>query len=195
MAATASSDLAGEPAPGRRQPRLARWAERHGKWLIILGPLLFLVLFFLVPFLFAFKISFAEAVIGIPPFSQLLSILPDDKIGLTISLANYRYLLTDDLYIVSYLYSLRTALLSTLICLLLGYPMAYAMARAPRATQQILLLLVILPFWSSFLLRVYALEGIIRENGLVNTALLWLGVIDQPLQIMRTTFAVYLGIV
>jgi len=84
---------------------------------------------------------------------------------------------------------------STILCLLIGYPMAYAIARSSKATQNILLLIIILPFWTSFLLRVYALEGIIREGGLLNTVLLWLGIIHHPLQIMRTSAAVYLGIV
>jgi putrescine transport system permease protein len=103
--------------------------------------------------------------------------------------------LTDDVYIVSVLYSLRTALFATLICLLVGYPMAYAMSRASKSTQNILMMVIILPFWTSFLLRVYALESLIRDNGLLNAALLQLGVIDHPLRMMHTTFAIYLGIV
>ena len=119
----------------------------------------------------------------------------DWHIHLTLNLGNFKYLLTDEVYGLSYLYSLKTAFFSTIICLLLGYPMAYGIARTSKSMQSILLLIIILPFWTSFLLRVYALEGIIRETGLLNTALLWLGVIDHPLQIMRTTFAVYLGII
>ena len=169
--------------------------ERHGRWLIILPPLVFLFVFFLIPFGFALKISFAEAALRIPPFSNVFSATPDHKLHLVLSLANYKYLLTDEVYVVSYLYSIKTAFFSTLLCLLIGYPMAYAMARSSKATQSILMLVIILPFWTSFLLRVYALEGIIRDNGLLNTALMWLGVIHEPLKIMRTTFAVYLGIV
>jgi putrescine transport system permease protein len=158
--------------------------ERHGYWLIIAPPLLFLIVFFLIPFAFALKISFAETAIS-----------PDHHINVILSLSNYKYLLTDEVYAVSYIYSLKTAFFSTLICLLIGYPMAYAMSRSSKTTQNILLLIIILPFWTSFLLRVYALEGIIRENGLLNTALLRIGLIDHPLKIMRTTFAVYLGII
>src|SRR6202167_1147763 len=168
---------------------------RPGRWLIILPPLIFLLIFFLIPFVFAFKISFAEAAPRVPPFTDVISFTPDHHLHLAISLGNYRYLLADEVYGVAYLYSLRTAFFSTLICLLLGYPMAYAMSRSSKATQSILLLIIILPFWTSFLLRVYALEGIIRENGLLNTALLCFGLIDHPLKIMRTTFAVYLGII
>jgi len=166
-----------------------------GRWLIILPPLLFLLVFFLIPFAFAFKISFAEAAPRVPPFTDVISFTADHHLRVAISLGNYRYLLTDQVYGIAYLYSLRTAFFSTLICLLLGYPMAYAIARAPRSTQGLLLLIIMLPFWTSFLLRVYALEGIIRDTGFLNTVLLHLGLISHPLHIMRTSLAVYLGII
>jgi putrescine transport system permease protein len=172
-----------------------QWFAKHGKWLIILPPLLFLFVFFLIPFAFALKISFADIAVKVPPFTDILRVGPDWHIDLNLDLANFKYLFTDEVYGLSYLYSLETAFFSTLVCLAIGYPMAYAISRTSRSTQSILLLIIILPFWTSFLLRVYALEGIIRESGLLNTALLWLGVIDHPLQIMRTTFAVYLGII
>jgi putrescine transport system permease protein len=174
-------------------PRQGR--RRRTRWLIILPPFLFLLVFFLIPYTFALKISVAESTISVPPFSNLFTRTADGHLALTFNWDNYKYLLTDDVYILSYAYSLRTAFFSTLICLILGYPMAYAMARAHKSLQNILLLIVILPFWTSFLLRIYALEGIIRENGLLNTALLRIGVIDHPLQIMQTTAAVYIGIV
>ncbi len=166
-----------------------------GRWLIILPPLIFLTIFFLIPFAFAFKISFAESAAHVPPFTDLISSTAGHHLRLNVSLGNYRYLLTDEVYGVAYLYSLRTAFFSTVICLLLGYPMAYAIARSPKATQSALLLIIMLPFWTSFLLRVYALENIIRDNGFLNTALLHLGIIRHPLHIMRTSVAVYLGIV
>ena len=169
------------------------WAP--GRWLIILPPLLFLLIFFLIPFAFAFKISFAEAAPRVPPFTDVFSFTPDHHLRIAISLGNYRYLLTDEVYGVAYLYSLRTAFFSTLICLVLGYPMAYAIARAPKSTQGLLLLIIMLPFWTSFLLRVYALEGIIRDTGFLNTVLLRLGLISHPLHIVRTSLAVYLGII
>ena len=190
-----ADDGTGRAAAPHLRRGLARIVDRYGRWLIILPPLLFLLLFFLIPFGFALKISFAEAALRIPPFSDVVSASADHKLHIVLSLANYKYLLTDEVYAVSYLYSIRTAFFSTLLCLLIGYPMALAMSRASKATQSILMLVIILPFWTSFLLRVYALEGIIRDQGLLNTALLWLGVIDHPLKIMRTTFAVYLGIV
>ena len=171
------------------------WLMRNGKWFIILPPMLYLLIFFLIPFAFALKISFADTALRVPPFTDILSISPDRHIHLTLSLSNFQYLFTDEVYGLSYIYSIRTAFFSTLICLAVGYPMAYAIARTSKSTQSVLLLIIILPFWTSFLLRVYALEGIIRETGLLNSALLWLGVIHQPLKIMHTTLAVYLGII
>src|ERR1700741_4337613 len=169
------------------------WAP--GRWLIILPPLLFLLVFFLIPFAFAFKISFAEAAPRVPPFTDVISFTPDHHLRLALSLGNYRYLLSDEVYGIAYLYSLRTAFFSTLICLALRYPMAYAIARSPKSMQGVWLLIIMLPFWTSFLLRVYALEGIIRDNGFLNTALLHFGLISHPLRIMRTNLAVYLGII
>jgi len=172
-----------------------RLLERPGRWLIILPPLLFLTVFFLIPFAFAFKISLAETAPRVPPFTDIFSRSADGHLQLSVSLANFKYLLTDEVYGVAYLYSLKTAFFSTLICLALGYPMAYAISRASKTTQSILLLIIILPFWTSFLLRVYALEGIIRDGGILNTVLLRVGLISEPLKIMRTSVAVYLGII
>src|SRR6202161_2319825 len=173
----------------------ADWLKGRAKWLVLLSPLLYLVVFFLIPFAFALVISLADTAVRVPPFTDILSISPDWHIHLTLNLGNFKYLFTDEVYGLSYFYSIKTAFFSTLVCLALGYPMAYAISRTSKSTQSILLLIVILPFWTSFLLRVYALEGIIRETGLLNSALLWLGIIHQPLQIMRTTLAVYLGII
>lgn len=165
------------------------------RWLIILPPLLFLLTFFLVPFLYTLKISFADSVIRIPPFSDIFTRAPDHHLRLMLSLANFRRIFTERLYVLAYLFSLRTALCSTLICLLLGYPIAYAIARARPATRNILLMVIILPFWTSFLLRVYALEAIIDNDGLLNTVLLHLHIISHPLVIMHTNFAIYIGII
>src|SRR5476649_2646655 len=163
--------------------------------MIILPPLLYLLVFFLVPFAFALKISLSETALRVPPFTDILTLSADGHPHLALNFGNFKYLFTDEVYGLSYLYSLKTAFFSTLICLALGYPMAYAIARASKSTQNILLLIIILPFWTSFLLRVYALEGIIRDNGILNTVLLHLGLIHEPLRIMRTTLAVYLGII
>jgi putrescine transport system permease protein len=174
-------------AAGRRQ--------RRGAWLLILPPMLFLSVFFLLPFAFALKISLADAAIAIPPFTRLLATTPDGHIAITLNLDNYRILGSDPLYILSYATSLRTAALSTLLCLLIAYPMAYAIACCRRVTQTALLLLVVLPFWTSFLLRVYALENIIGEYGLVQKCLAFLGLTHGPMHLMHSQAAVYIGIV
>jgi len=171
------------------------WLKRRGKWLIILPPLAYLLVFFLIPFGYALIISLSDTAIRVPPYSDIVSVRPDWHINLSLNVGNFKYLFVDEVYGLSYLYSLKTALFSTLICLGIGYPMAYAIARSPKSAQGILLMLIILPFWTSFLLRVYALEGIIRETGLLNSILLWLGLIHHPLQIMRTSLAVYMGII
>jgi putrescine transport system permease protein len=157
-------------------------------------PLAWLLVFFAAPFAIVLKISFAEAVVGQPPYSPLIQAAADGWHWLA-SAANYLLLADDPLYISAYLNSLLVAGVSTLVCLLVGYPMAYAIARAPETWRNALLMLVILPFWTSFLIRVYAWIGILSTNGLLNNALLALGVIDEPLALMNTNFAIYLGIV
>ncbi|HLS69805.1 MAG TPA: ABC transporter permease subunit [Kiloniellales bacterium] len=179
-----------EPAlEGPRRPRrLPFWLS--GRGLVTAVPYVWLLLFFLLPFAIVLKISLAVPVIAQPPFTPLFG--PDGSLQATLD--NYRFLLEDHLYLVAYLNSLKLAGISTLLCLLIGYPMAYGIARAPRATRNILLLLVILPFWTSFLLRVYAWMGILRNNGLINNLLMSLGIIDQPIRMMNTDFAIYIGI-
>jgi putrescine transport system permease protein len=157
-------------------------------------PLVWLLLFFAAPFVVVLKISFAEAIVGQPPYTPLLQFATDGW-HLLVSAANYLLLTDDPLYIEAYLNSLKVAGISTVICLLVGYPMAYAIARAPEKWRNGLLMLVILPFWTSFLIRVYAWIGILSTNGLLNNALLDLGLIDEPLALMNTNFAIYLGIV
>ncbi|MFU8816733.1 MAG: ABC transporter permease subunit [Pseudomonadales bacterium] len=167
-------------------------SQRH--WLVYAVPLLWLTLFFLLPFGFVFKISFAEAVIAQPPYTPLL-VETADGLSLHLTLGNYRFLIEDALYVLSYLTSLRIALISTVLCLLIGYPIAYYIARARGRYQLVLLMLVILPFWSSFLIRVYAWKVLLQGGGVINGALLWLGIIDQPLTMLYTEGAVYVGIV
>jgi putrescine transport system permease protein len=157
-------------------------------------PYLWLLLFFLAPFAIILKISFADPIIASPPFTPLLE-HADGASRLHLTWDNYRFLFQDRLYVLTYLNSVKLAFVSTLLCLLIGYPMAYAIARARSTTRTLLLLLVILPFWISFLLRVYAWVGILNTHGLLNTLLLHLGLIHEPLQIMYTNTAVYIGIV
>jgi len=157
-------------------------------------PYAWLVLFFLVPFLISLKISVAESVIGIPPYSALID-TSGGSWRLDLSGESYHRLFTDDLYVVAYLNAVKFAGISTVFCLLLGYPLAYGIVRAPRRLRSLLLLLVILPFWTSFLIRVYAWIGLLKENGLINNVLLTLGLIHQPLILLNNAFAVYVGIV
>ena len=180
--------------------RPARWSayvRDHwiGKPLVTAVPMTWLVLFFMVPFIIVFGISFSQSVLAIPPYEPLWSWVGDQVLTLRLHLGNYNYLFTDSLYVSSYLYSLKVAAVSTFFCLLLGYPMAYGIAQATPTKRNLYLMLIILPFWTSFLLRVYAWIGLLKNNGVINNVLMWLGVIDQPITMMQTDFAVYIGIV
>jgi putrescine transport system permease protein len=169
------------------------WA---GQRLVIATPYLWLLVFFLVPFLIVLKISFAEfEPLGRPPYAPILRWLEDGAVQLKLFFGSYAYLFNEPLYVSAWLYSVKVAAFSTLLCLLVGYPMAYAIARSKPSTRNILLMLVILPFWTSFLLRVYAWMGLLKTDGVINNVLLGLGIIDAPLVMMNTSFAVYIGIV
>ena len=169
--------------------------EKFGRRLVIALPYLWLFVFFVLPFVIVLKISLAEVLLSRPPYSPLWQFLEDSTLQIQLHLENYRRLWDDPLYFIAYLKSLKIAGVSTLICLLIGYPMAYAIARARDSLRTVFLMLVILPFWTSFLIRVYAWIGILKSNGLLNNLLLSLGVIDHPLALLHTDFAVYLGIV
>ena len=166
-----------------------------GRTLVTSVPYLWLVLFFLVPFVIVLKISFSDAQIAMPPYQPLFDWIGEKVLQIKLNFGNYAFLVEDNLYWKAYLNSIMVAGVSTLLCLLIGYPMAYAIARSSPSTRNVLLLLVILPFWTSFLLRVYAWIGLLKNNGLINNALIALGVIDQPIQMLQTDFAVYVGIV
>jgi putrescine transport system permease protein len=159
-------------------------------------PFIWLLVFFLVPFLIVLKISLSQVVMAQPPYVPVFNSLADvfDKVR-EFTIDNYLWLTRDNLYLRAYLSSLWIAFVSTLITLLIGYPIAYGMARAPRGIRPLLVMLVILPFWTSFLIRVYAWIGILKPEGLLNQFLMWLGAIDQPLIITNTNTAVYIGIV
>ncbi|WP_240231052.1 ABC transporter permease subunit [Devosia lacusdianchii] len=163
-----------------------------GKALVIAAPAIWLTVFFLIPLAVVFGISLTVKQFGRPPYTPLLT-NEDGTVQLTLHLNNYLRLFTDSLYVAAYLNSIKIALISTIIALLIGYPMAYAIARAPDQWRNILLMLVILPFWTSFLLRVYALSGFMRGNGVINNFLGLFGI--EPLVMMQTDFAVYVGIV
>ena len=166
----------------------------NGRQMVIGVPFLWLFLFFALPFLIVIKISFAEADVAIPPYTEIFS-YAEEKLQLVLNLANYTLLTGDDLYVSAYLGSLKMAFISTLLCLLIGYPMAYAIANARKDIQTVLLLLIMMPTWTAILIRVYAWMGILGNNGLLNAFLMWLGLIDEPLQILNTNLAVYIGVV
>ena len=165
-----------------------------GRQMVIGVPFVWLLLFFLLPFAIVVKISFASAAVAIPPYTEVIQYV-DQQLQVLLNLGNYIFLGEDELYLSAYLGSLKIAAVSTLLCLLLGYPMAYAIARASKEAQTVLLLLIMMPTWTAILIRVYAWMGILGNNGLLNSALLGLGLIDEPLQILNTDIAVYIGIV
>jgi len=169
--------------------------DRLWRSLVIAMPYLWLLVFFLVPFAIVLKISLADPLVAQPPFSDFFDWSGSTGRRVLATLDNYRFLLEDQLYLVSYLNSIKIALISTGLCLLLGFPMAYAIARSPYPLRNLLLLLVILPFWTSFLLRVYAWMVMLGKQGLINQLLISVGLIEQPLQMLYTDWAVYLGIV
>jgi putrescine transport system permease protein len=162
---------------------------------LIALPYLWLVIFFLAPFLIVFKISMAEPLLALPPYTDLFDFSKDAGNWISVTLDNFLFVLQDDLYLYTYWSSVKIAVISTILVLLIGYPMAYAIARAPANKRSFLLMLVILPFWTSFLLRVYAWMGLLNTHGLINKALMGLGLIDAPLTMMYTDFALYIGIV
>jgi len=182
-------------APWRGSARLLGWLGISGRTLVIAIPMLWFLIFFLVPFFVLGRISLAEPLIALPPYTPLFERGPDGELEIIASLENYWFLWQDALYRNAYLSSIRIAVISTIFALLIGYPIAYYIARSPEPRRSILLLLVILPFWTSFLLRVYAWMGFLRREGVINNFLVGLGIIDQPLIMLQTDFAVYVGIV
>jgi len=172
-----------------------RFTNRHWRQGILVLPYLWLLLFFLAPFIIVLKISLADPIVARPPFTPLFNWSAGASHFIQVTLDNFRFLLSDDLYWFTYLNSVKLAFIATVFCLLIGYPMAYLIARSRPHIRNILLLLVILPFWTSFLLRVYAWMGLLNQNGLINSFLIWLGVIDTPLNMMYTDFAITIGIV
>ncbi len=167
---------------------------RGGRTLVGLAPYAWLVAFFLVPFLIVVKISLSEAQNAIPPYLPVLS-WDGWWPQLQLNWANYTLIIEDELYLAAFLNSVKVAGLSTLLCLLIGYPMAYAIARVRPNLRTPLLMLIVLPFWTSFLLRVYAWIGILKNEGLLNNLLIWLGATSEPLPLLHSSFAIHVGIV
>ena len=179
---------------------MAEKAARH--WTTraaILVPYVWLAAFFLAPFLIVLKISVSQTAIAQPPYVPVFDLATGwegvREFFAALTLENYAAVFTDSLYVWSYWKSLQVAAISTAILLAVGYPVAYALARAPRRWQGVLVLLVVLPFWTSFLIRVYAWINILQHDGLLNQALMALRIVDAPISWLATDYAVYIGIV
>jgi putrescine transport system permease protein len=170
-----------------------------GRRLLITVPYAWLVVLFLIPFLIVLKIALSDYAISIPPYTPTLDVADGwggfKEFWSKLDFENFVFLVEDSLYIQAYLSSFKIAAIATFLTLLVGFPFAYAIANAPEEWRPSLLMLVILPFWTSFLIRVYALIGIISNEGFLNQFLLWTGIIGEPLVIMNTNAAVYIGIV
>lgn len=199
MSSAAVTTSSASPASNAGRSLLARLGAAFVGRLVIIIPYVWLLFFFLIPFVIVFKISLSQTAIAIPPYTPAL----DFSGGISgflaqlkqLSLDNYAWLTQDALYFNAYVTSVIIAAVSTVLTLLVGYPIAYGMARAPATIRPTLLMLVILPFWTSFLIRVYAWIGILKPEGLLNQLLLATGVIHQPLIILNTYTAIFIGIV
>lgn len=165
-----------------------------GRFWLIAAPYTWLLLFFALPFAIVLMISVSTAAFSVPPYEAVFS-YADQQLKILLNLGNYSFLLDDPLYYLAYWGSIKMAFFATLLTLLLGYPMAYAIAQAPQKHQTVLLLLVMLPSWTSFLIRIYAWMGILSNEGVINGLLQAMGLIDEPIQMLNTNFAVYVGIV
>ncbi len=189
-----------EAPPASRENTGSRWLQRLGHTLqknwrrvVLLIPYLWLLIFFLAPFFIVLKISLAESTIASPPFTPMIDWVDERIMQIRIVIDNYAYLWEDDLYALTYLNSLKISTTSTILCLLIGYPIAYGIVRSSHTTKHVLLMLIILPFWTSFLLRVYAWMGILADQGLINDIIKWFGF--EPVRLLYTETAVYIGIV
>ncbi|WP_428775427.1 ABC transporter permease subunit [Vibrio sp.] len=180
------------PAPLARL-HTSKWFPTS-KCMVLAIPYLWMLLFFLVPFFIVFKISLSEAAIAIPPYTELVNYV-DEQLRLLLNIANYALLFEDDFYTSAYLRSLKVATIATGLCFLVAYPIAWAIVHSKPSTRNILLMLVILPSWTSFLIRVYAWIGILKNNGILNNMLMAVGVIDEPVKMLYTDTAIYVGIV
>lgn len=166
-----------------------------GRALVFAIPLLWILLFFVVPFGIVLKISLSESIYGAPPYAAIIDWINNVTMAIRLNFSSYVFLFEDNLYVMSYVSSLGLSGFATFICLCIGYPMAYGISQAPLKWRLPLLLLVILPFWTSFLIRIYAWVGILGHRGLVNSLLLNMHIIDYPLQLLNNNFAVCIGLV
>lgn len=168
----------------------SRW-----KTVVIIIPFSWLLIFFLAPFFIVAKISLSELTISSPPFSDMIEWIDGTVITIRLVFDNFIYIFDDPLYAKTYVNSLKIASISTILALLIGYPIAYAIVRSGPVAKQLLLFAIILPFWTSFLLRVYAWMGLLADQGTINNLMISLGIIETPIRMLYTEFAVYIGIV
>lgn len=174
---------------------LAAAAQKNWRQIVILIPFVWLLIFFLAPFFIVAKISLAELAIASPPFTKMIEWTDGGIVTIRIVFDNFIFIMEDSLYFDTYVNSLKISTSATLICLLFGYPIAYAIVRSGPIAKPIFLFLIILPFWTSFLLRVYAWMGLLADQGTINNLLIAIGIIDEPIRMLYTEFAVYIGIV
>ncbi len=164
-------------------------------WLVILPAYAWLGLFFLIPFLLIVKISLSNAIIGMPPYSAIFEWVQPYLLKIQINFSNYKMLLSDDIYLSTFVSSLSVAGLSACVCLVLGFMMAYGISKTPKRMRLLCLFLIILPFWTSFLIRVYGWMSLLSATGMINQLLMKLGLISSPLLMLGNTYAVCIGIV
>ncbi|MSP51170.1 MAG: ABC transporter permease subunit [Alphaproteobacteria bacterium] len=169
--------------------------DRVRRTLVVVPPLAWLLVFFAVPLAIMFAISLADPASGVPPYTPIVRRDVAGTLAWMGDLENYASVLSDSYYARGYLDSIQIAAIVTLLCLTLGFPMTYAIARTKAATKLVLLFLVMLPFWTSFLIRVYAWIGILNTNGYLNTIFLAWGIVDEPIPLLYSEFAVYIGLV
>jgi len=169
------------------------WSHNWRRFTVIGIPSLWFILFLFLPFLVVLKISLAEPIIASPPFTDLVYI-SKQTIHIVLSYANYLFIFTHSGFFVALWESIKIALITTILCAVVGYPMTYAIANSRPSIRPVLFMLVILPYWTSFLLRAYAWVTILQNNGLINHALMWLHITDQPIRMIYTNFSVYVGL-
>ncbi|WP_437436848.1 ABC transporter permease subunit [Ruegeria arenilitoris] len=172
-----------------------RRIQNRWRQIVTVVPFLWLLVFFLAPFFIVAKISLAELAIASPPFTSLIEWTGDGIMTIRLVFDNFIYIWEDSLYFDTYVNSLKISVTSTFLCLLFGYPIAYAIVRSGPVAKPLLLFAIILPFWTSFLLRVYSWMGLLADQGTINNLLIALGIIDEPIRMLYTEFAVYIGIV
>lgn len=173
--------------------RLRAWLP-SGRTIVIAVPFVFLLVFFMVPFAAVLRISFSDVKMSVPPYTDVLE-FKDGVLRIVLDFAHYVDVVSNPLYIGAYLDSIKVAALTTLLCLLIGYPAAYLIARSDPRRRNLLMMAVMLPFWTSYLIRVYAWIGLLKNQGLINEFLLWAHIIDQPLKLYHNNFGLLVGMV